>query len=232
MTLSEVAIKRPVFTVMLMVALVVLGWFGFKRLGTDLFPDVSFPVVMVSVPYPGAGPQEVENLVTKPIEDSVISLNGIDRVRSFSREGVSQTIVLFKLGVDISDAATQVRERVAGIRYKLPDAVEEPSILRFDVSSAPILTYTMNTTGSLSQARQFLEDVIKPELEQVAGVAAVNIQGGAKREVQVDLVRDKINALGLTPGAIVQRLRAENLNVPAGRFDEGKREISVRKALA
>ncbi len=228
MTLSEVAIKRPVFTVMLMVALLVLGWFGFKRLGTDLFPDVSFPVVMVSVPYPGAGPQEVENLVTKPIEDSVISLNGIDRVRSFSREGVSQTIVLFKLGVDISDAATQVRERIAGIRYKLPDAVDEPSILRFDVSSAPILTYTMNTTGSLSQARRFLEDVIKPELEQVSGVAAVNIQGGAKREVQVDLVRDKINALGLSPGAIVQRLRAENLNVPAGRFDEGKREISVR----
>lgn len=228
MTLSEVAIKRPVFTVMLMVALLVLGWFGFKRMGTDLFPDVSFPVVMVNVPYPGAGPQEVENLVTKPIEDSVISLSGIDRVRSFSREGVSQTMVLFKLGVDISDAATQVRERVAGVRYKLPQAAEEPSILRFDVSSAPVLTYTMNTTGSLSGARKFLEDVVKPELEQVDGVAAVNIQGGAKREVQVDLDRDKINGLGLSPGGIVQRLRAENLNVPAGRFEEGAREISVR----
>ncbi len=228
MTLSEVAIKRPVFTVMLMVALLVLGWFGFKKLGTDLFPDVSFPVVTVTVPYPGASPQEVENLVTKPIEDSVISLNGIDRVRSFSREGVSQVVVLFKLNVDIVDAATQVRERVAGVRYKLPDAADEPSIQRLDVSAAAALTYTMKTTGSLSEVRKYVDDVLKPELEQVDGVAAVNVQGGGKREVQVDLDRDKINALGLSPSAIVQRLQAENLNVPAGRFDEGEREISVR----
>ncbi len=228
MTLSEVAIKRPVFTVMLMVALLVLGWFGFKKLGTDLFPDVSFPVVTVTVPYPGASPSEVENLVTKPIEDSVISLNGIDRVRSFSREGVSQVVVLFKLDVDIVDAATQVRERVAGVRYKLPQAAEEPSILRLDVSAAAALTYTIKTNGSLSEARKFIEDVVKPELEQVEGVAAVNVQGGAEREIQVELDRDKINALGLSPGAIVQRLQAENLNVPAGRFNEGEREISVR----
>jgi len=118
--LSAIAIKRPVFTVMMTLALLVLGVLGFKRLGTDLFPDVSFPVVMVTIAYPGASPDEVENLVSKPVEDAVIGLNGIDRVRSFSREGMSQTWVMFKLGVDIADAATQVRERVSQIRYKFP----------------------------------------------------------------------------------------------------------------
>src|SRR5277367_4742705 len=106
MSLSSVAIRRPVFTVMMTVALLVLGFLGMRRLGTDLFPDVSIPVVTVNIVYPGAGPREVETLVTRPVEDSVVSLNGIDRVRTFSREGLSSTVVMFKLGVDLSDAAT------------------------------------------------------------------------------------------------------------------------------
>jgi hydrophobe/amphiphile efflux-1 (HAE1) family protein len=226
--LSAIAIKRPVFTVMMTVALMVLGVLGFKRLGTDLFPDVSFPMVMVNVAYPGASPDEVENLVSKPIEDAVIGLNGIDRVRSFSREGQSQTLVMFKLGNDIADAATQVRERVSQIRYKFPTDVKEPVIGRFDVSAAPVLTYTLQSTGSLSAARKFADDVIKPELEQVDGVAAVNTNGGGVREIEIQLDRTRLDAINVSPGAVVQRLRAENLTVPAGRFKEGAREISVR----
>src|SRR5262245_53866874 len=111
MTLSSVAIKRPVFTVMVTVAMLVLGLVGFTRLGSDLFPDVSFPVVSVVVPYPGASPAEVEALVSKPVEDSVIGINGIDRVRTFSREGSATVLVLFNLGVDVVQAATEVRER-------------------------------------------------------------------------------------------------------------------------
>ena len=228
MNISEIAIKRPVFTVMVTLAIFVLGVLGLSRLGTDLFPDVAFPVVMVTVPYPGASPTEIENLVTKPVEDAVISLNGIDRVRSFSREGVSITWVMFKLGTELSDAATQVRERVAQVRYKFPAEVKEPTIGRFDVGAAPVLTYTVSGAGSMSAVRKFTDDVIKPDLEQVDGVAAVNVQGGGVREVQVDLNRSRLDALGLSPGLIAQRLRAENLNVPAGHFDEGQREISVR----
>ncbi|HLK44415.1 MAG TPA: efflux RND transporter permease subunit, partial [Acidimicrobiales bacterium] len=133
MNLSAIAIKRPVFTVMVTLALMVLGLVGYSRLGTDLFPDVTFPGVVVTVPYPGASPAEVEQLVSKPLEDSVVSLNGIDRVRTFSREGSSTTFVIFKLGVDIQEAATEVRERVAQARYKLPQEVKEPAIARFDV---------------------------------------------------------------------------------------------------
>src|SRR5262249_40172603 len=134
---------------------------------------VTFTVVSINVVYPGAGPREVETLVSKPIEDAVVSLNGIDRVRTFSREGMSQTLVIFKLGVDIQEAATEVRERIAGIRAKFPDDVKEPSIARFDVASVPVLIYTVRGAGSLSATRKFAEDVIKPALEQVEGVATV-----------------------------------------------------------
>lgn len=228
MNLSAIAIRRPVFTVMVTLAIFVLGVVGFKELGTDLFPDVTFPAVVVTVPYPGASPSEVENLVTKPLEDNVVSLNGIDRVRSFSREGSSMVFVMFNLGTNIDEAATEVRERVSIAKAKFPTDVKEPSISRFDVSAAPVLTYTLSGPGSLSQLRKFAEDEIRPKLEQVSGVAAVDINGGATREIRVALDRAKVDALGLSPGAIVQRLRAENLNVPAGHFSEGDREVSVR----
>ena len=228
MTLSSVAIKRPVFTVMITVAMLVLGLVGFRRLGSDLFPDVSFPGVTVVVPYPGASPAEVESLVSKPVEDAVIGINGIDRVRSFSREGSAMVFVLFNLGVDVTQAATEVRERVSQARYKLPTETKEPLISRFDVSISPVLTYTLRGAGSLAELREYTDDVIRPALEQVDGVAAVDIRGGAEREVRVLLDRPKLDALGIGIGQVVQKLRAENLNVPAGHFDEGLREVSVR----
>jgi HAE1 family hydrophobic/amphiphilic exporter-1 len=228
LNISAIAIKRPVFTVMVTTALLVLGFMGFARLGSDLFPDVSFPAVVVTVPYPGAGPSEVEQLVSKPLEDSVVSINGIDRVRSYSREGSSMLFVMFNLGVDVKDAATEVRERISQVRYKLPPETKEPIVQRFDVSAAPVLTYTLRGGGSLSELRAYADDVLRPALEQVEGVAAVDVKGGAKREIRVELDRARVDALGLSPGQIVQRLRMENLNVPAGHYDEGTREISVR----
>ncbi|MBL0195724.1 MAG: efflux RND transporter permease subunit [Myxococcales bacterium] len=229
MNISSIAINRPVFTVMVTLALMVLGVMGYTQLGTDLFPDVSFPVVAVTVPYPGAAPGEVEQLVTRPLEEAVVSLNGIDRVKTYSREGASQVIVLFKLDVDIQQAATEVRERVAQTRYKLPTETKEPLISRIDVGAAPVITYTLEGGGrSLSETAKFARDVIKPSLEQVEGVAAVNVLGGAEREVHVDLDLARIDALHLSPIAILQQLRAQNLNVPAGHFDEGVKEISVR----
>lgn len=229
MNLSAISINRPVLTVMVSVALMVLGLMGLARLGTDLFPDVNFPVVSVNIPYPGASPREVEQLVTKPIEDAVVSMNGIDRIKTMSREGLSTVIILFKLGVNIEEAATQVRERVAQTRYKLPQETKEPAVSRIDVGAAPVLTYTLSAPGrSLPDTGQYARDVIKPALEQVDGVAAVQVKGAAEREVQVNLDRAKIDALGLSPLAVMQQIRAHNLNVPAGHYDEGVREITVR----
>jgi hydrophobe/amphiphile efflux-1 (HAE1) family protein len=213
---------------MVTVALLVLGLVGLSRLGTDLFPDVSLPIVSVSIVYPGASPTEVESQVTKPVEDIVVSLNGVDRVMTYSRESLSTTIIQFKLGVDIQEAATQVRERIAQVRFKLPAEVKEPAVSRIDVGAIPVLTYTLNAPGSLSAIRKFADDVVRPTLEQVDGVAAVTIKGGADREVKVDLDPQELDARGLSPDAIVRSLRAANVTVPAGHFDLGAREISVR----
>jgi len=228
MNLSSVAINRPVFTTMCAAGVLILGIMSLNRLGTDLFPDVAMPVVAVTIPYPGASPSEVETLVTKPVEDAVISINGIDRVRSFSREGLSSTILMFKLSTDVSEAATQVRERVSQMRYKLPKDALEPTINRFDISANAIITYTLRGDRPLSEVRKFAEDVIKPNLEQVDGVASVEVKGGAKREVTVKLDRARLDALGLSPALVSQRLQLANLNVPAGRIEEGITEVSVR----
>jgi hydrophobe/amphiphile efflux-1 (HAE1) family protein len=229
MNISEIAIKRPVFTVMVTFACMVFGLLGLSRLGTDLFPDVDFPIVTVNIAYPGASPSEVETLVSKPIEDAVVSLSGIDRVRTYSREGMSSTLIIFKLGVDLQEAATQVRERVAQTRFKLPQEIKEPAIARFDVGSTPVLIYTLGGSGrSLADTAKFARDVVKVQLEQVDGVAAVDVLGGAEREIHVNLDLAKIDALHLSPLAVMERLRAQNLTVPAGHFDEGGREISVR----
>ncbi len=228
MNLSAIAIKRPVFTVMVMLALVVLGLTGLSNLGTDLFPDVSVPVVSINVVYPGASPNEVETLITKPIEDVVVSLNGIDRVTSSSRESLSTVVVLFKLGTDVEEAATQVRERVAQVRATLPIDIKEPAVSRIDTSAMPVLFYTLHGKKPLYELRKFTDDVIRPSLEQVDGVAQVTITGGPDREIHVNLDQAKLDALRLTPATVVGALRAGGVTVPAGRLTQGAREVSIR----
>jgi hydrophobe/amphiphile efflux-1 (HAE1) family protein len=228
MNLSAIAVKRPVFTVMVTLALVVLGLTGLQRLGTDLFPDVSIPVVAVSIAYPGAGPEEVESRVTKPLEEVLVSLNGLDRLQSTSREGVSQVAVLFKLGTNVEEAATQVRERIAQVRPQLPPEVKEPSVSRIDTSAIPVLTYSLHGKRPLPELRKFAQDVVRPAIEQVDGVAQLQISGGAERELHVDLDRAKLDALGLTPDAVVSALRLGGVTIPTGRLTQGKNEVSVR----
>jgi len=228
LNLSAVAIKRPVFTVMVAFGLIVLGLMGLTRLGTDLFPDVSFPVVTVTVVYPGAAPAEVESLVTKPLEDDIVSLNGIDRVMSNSREGVSTVIALFKLGANIEEATTQVRERVARNRMKLPRDILEPSVGRLDTNAAPVIVYTVRGKRSLNELRKFVDDVVRPELEQVDGVAKVSVNGGADREFHVNLDQARLDALRLSPDRVVQALRMGGLTVPAGKVTQGTEDIAIR----
>jgi len=228
MNLSAIAIKRPVFTVMVITALLVLGVVGMSKLGTDLFPDVSIPVVNVEVAYPGASPEEVETLVTKPLEDALVSLNGIDHIITASREGQSTVGILFKLEIDIEEAATQVREHVAQVRSKLPIEVKEPAISRIDTGAAPILVYTLHGKKPLNELRKFTDDVIRPGLEQVDGVAAVSISGGPEREIHVNLDQTKLDALAITPDAIVRALKMGGMTVPAGRLTQGTNEVSVR----
>ena len=227
MTLSDLSIKRPVFTTMTSLLLVVLGLLGVSRLGTDLFPDVSFPFVAVTTVYRGAGPSEVESQVNKPIEDAVAGIQGVDTIQSFSRENVGLVFVQFKLTVPLDRAVQEVRDKVAGVA-NLPRDADMPKVSRIDIGASPIVTYAVNADMESSRLRQLLKDKLEPAMAQIEGVAQVRIVGGDVREVRVDVDLDKAKAAGVAPASIAERIGMENVDVPAGRFDLGPTELTVR----
>ncbi len=229
MTLSDIAIRRPVFTIVMQLVLIVLGLISLKDMGTDLFPDVSFPFVMVSTVYPGASPGEVESEVTKPIEDAVAGIAGLDTVRSSSRESFSMVFVIFKMATNVDQAAQDVRDRISAVRAKLPTDATDPTIRRVDVGATPILMYVASQEGVPNQeVKKLIEDKLRPLLERVPGVAAVEVTGGADREVKVEVDRKRLDALNLPLTQIVDKLKMDNMAVPAGHFAQDKQEISVR----
>ena len=228
MSLSDVAIKRPVFTSMMALCLIVLGVMGLTRLGTDLFPDVTFPVVMVTTLYKGAGPGEIETQVTKPLEDSIAGISGIDKMHSWSRENASAIAVQFKLTESLDRATQEVRDKVAAAQSLLPHDADLPKVSRVDIGAAPILTYAVGADLSSQKLRKQIEDRIQPSLQQIEGVAEVRITGGDVREIQVDLDLDKVKSVGISPYEIAQRIGLENLNLPAGHLALGPTELTVR----
>ena len=228
MTLSDVAIRRPVFTGMMSVTLVVLGFLGYSRLGTDLYPDVTFPFVTISTVYPGAAPADVEQSVTKPIEDAVSSISGINRVFSFSRENLSLVFIEFKLSVALGEGVQNVRDKVGVAQGLLPLGAKAPVIAQFDVAAQPVLIFSAAAGTDPVGLRDLLDDQVRPRLEQLEGVAAVRITGGGEAEVAVELFRDRLAALQLTPDAVFQRLQAEHLDLPGGRFPSGDAEVGIR----
>ncbi|MFN7130570.1 MAG: efflux RND transporter permease subunit, partial [Myxococcales bacterium] len=228
MLLSDVSIKRPVFTAMMSVCLMVLGYMGIRQLGTDLFPDVTFPIVVVSTVYRGAGPGEIENQVVKPIEDAVAGISGVDKIHSWSRENVGLVVVQFKLSQSIDTAVQEVRDKVAGVGNLLPRDADAPQVSRVDVGATPILTYAASAELDTQRLRKLIEDRVKPALAQIEGVAEVRITGGDVREIQVDVSLDRAKAAGVAPAEIAQRLAMENLDLPAGRMALGPTELTVR----
>src|SRR5512138_2055933 len=227
MFLTEISIRRPVFTAMVTVALMTLGVLGARNLGVDLYPKVDFPVTVIVTPYPGAGPEEVEQLVTKPVEEAVSAINGIEKVRSFSRDSVSTVIVEFGLKTDAKEASSDVRDRLAAARGKLPAEIEDPIVQRFDFAAMPVVVYALAGRDP-AEARRIADDVVKPRLEAVDGVAGVSVVGGLKREVRLLADPAKLEAHGLSLAGLAQQLGAESFDLPAGRIDSGAAEMSVR----
>jgi hydrophobic/amphiphilic exporter-1 (mainly G- bacteria), HAE1 family len=228
MNISDIAIRRPVFTTMVTMGLAVLGLIAYQRLETDMYPDVTLPLISVSVLYPGASPEDIEREVVKPIEESVVSINHIDYVSSVSRDSLAQVFLVFKLEADFDKAANDVRDKISAIRNKLPDAAEEPVVQKFDLGAAPVLVYTAHADLPSDKVRDIVEDRIKPELERVPGVARVDINGGREREIRVELDPVKLAALRITPANVVQQLKLENASVPAGHYTSDGKEIAVR----
>ncbi len=228
MWISDTSIKRPVFATMVIASFMVLGIVSMTRLGIDLFPEVNFPFVNVSVVYPGAAPEEVETLVTKPIEDAIAGINGVKRVISTSTEGFSRVGIELRLEVDPQAATAEVREKVAAIRSRLPEQIEDPTIERFDVAALPIMVYAVGSAQPSDVTRRQVEDDLKPLLEQIDGVAAVEVNGGEVREIQVDLDPRRLEALNVPLQEVASRLAAENLDVPGGQVKRDGRSVSLR----
>jgi len=204
MTLSDLSIKRPVFTTMMSLLLIVLGLLGGSRLGTDLFPDVSLPFVSIMTVYRGAGPSEIEAQVNKPLEDAVAGIQGVDTIQSFSRENVGLVFVQFKLSVPIDRAVQEVRDKVASVQ-NLPRDVTTPRVSRIDIGAAPIVTYAVNAEMESSLLRQLIKERIEPSLSQLEGVAQVRTVGGDQREIRVDVDLDKAKAAGVAPAQVAER---------------------------
>ena len=226
--LSDVAISRPVFTAMMSLAILVLGLLGYSRLAVDLYPAVNFPFLLVQTVYPGASPADIERDVTDPLEDAVGGISGINKLQSFSRDSVSLLMIQFSLDTDLDEATNTVRDRIGAAGKKLPSAADPPLIRQVDIGALPVLIVALSTDGGVNGTRQLAEDRLAPLLEQVDGVGVVNIVGGQKREIQVDLDLGKLAALGIGSREVAERIGYENISVPIGQFKSSDYTIAVR----
>jgi len=234
MWFTQVSLRNPVFATMVMVAFVVLGAFSLQRLQVDQFPNIDFPVVVVTTAYPGASPEIVESEVTKKVEEAVNAIAGVNTLTSRSHEGSSVVIIEFQLTVDGRKAAEDVREKIAILRPTLRDEVEEPRVLRFDPASRAIWSVAVVPQAGDGKAPSavalttWAEQVLKKRLENVRGVGSVTLVGGTKRSVNIDLDPRAMEALGVTTDQVNAAVRSENQDLPVGTLKTHERERVVQ----
>lgn len=222
-------IRRPVFTTMLVLLLVVFGIRSYPEIGVDLNPDVDLPIVSVRVTYDGASPEEMETLITKPIENRVSQVAGIKTLSSTVLEGYSETVLEFNLGVDPQDMASEVREKVASVRKRLPDDIDEPVVQTVDLSARSIVAYTFSSNArSRSEIRRLVQDTVKDELQMVEGVSEVNVYGASQRAMRIVLKPEKLAEYGITYQIVRDKINVNNYNTPGGKVKNKSMEITVR----
>ncbi|MBI2223216.1 MAG: efflux RND transporter permease subunit [Acidobacteria bacterium] len=229
MSLPELCVKRPVFATMLVSALVVLGIFSFRDLGVDLFPKADPATVSITVLLPGASPGEVNSSIVEPLESALSSVSGVDELLATVREGNAQITCRFVLEREIDDAAQDVREKVARAMRHLPPQVQPPIIEKVDPDSAPVFTVVASASDmSLRTLTEVADKQIKRALETVDGVGEVSLAGGRAREVHVTLDIEKLAAHGISVNQVRDAVDAENVEVPGGKLEQGKSELTLR----
>lgn len=228
MDLAKLSISRPTFVTCIIILMLAVGFISMKRLGVDLFPDISFPVVSVSTTYPGAGPEEIETLVSKPVEDEISTISGLKRLTSTNQEGISIVVAEFNSDTDVKFAEQQIRDRVSAARKKMPNDVDLPVVRRIDPSDLPVLTLSVNANLPPAKLFDLANEMIKPRLEQVSKVGLVEVLGGRKREIHIKLNRDRLHAYGISATQVAARLAAAGENIPAGKTDKGGIETVYR----
>lgn len=228
MKIWEICIRKPIFTLMLVLAPVVLGLAAYPQLGVDLFPNVDLPVVVVTMTLKGASVEEMETSVTKEVEEVVNTISGIDELRSTTKEGYSQVIINFHLYKDGDIAAQEVRDKIATILSRLPVGTDPPLIDKFDIDAAPVATIAVSGSRNFREVTEIARKSIKEDLETVQGVGAVTLVGGQRRAVNVYIDTDKLAAYLLSAEDVRQALIRQNLELPGGRVDQGQQEMVLR----
>jgi HAE1 family hydrophobic/amphiphilic exporter-1 len=228
MSIPRLAIERPVTMFMLSAVIVLLGAISLTRLPVDLMPEFAQPTITVNVTYSGVGPLEMEELVTRPIEQAVSAVAGLERVESTSAEGRSNVRLNFNWGTDMSEAADEVRTRLDRIRGRLPENADAPTVFKADSNAQPIINLAVEGDFDPVTLREIAQNDLSPRLERVNGVAAVQVNGGLRRQIHVELSKEKITALNLSVDRVVQTLRQENQNLPLGEVSQGDATYLVR----
>ncbi len=228
MNLADLSIKRPIFITCIVILLLVVGYMSLKSLPVDLFPDVNFPIVTVTTVYPGAGPSEIETLVTKPVEDELSTISGMKRLTSKSFEGVSQVVAEFRLETDIKYAEQQIRDRVSVAKTKMPREAKEPVIRRIDPADQAILSLSLESDLAPAELFDVADQMVKPRFEQIKDVGTVDIVGGRKREIHVYMDRNKLRDREIPVVGVAARLASSGQNIPSGKVNEGKSETVFR----
>ena len=228
MKLSRIAVNRPITTLMIVLIVIVLGVVSLGRLNIDLLPDMAFPAAVVVTSYEGVGPQEIESLVTRPVEEALGTVENVESITSLSQQGMSLVIAEFDWGTDMDFATLDIREKIDLFKGFFPDGVDNPMIFKFDPAIMPIMSFAVS--GDMDQAaiRAFAEDAVKNRLERIEGVASVEISGGLIREIQIILHPEQLEGYNLSIAQVAQALQLENLNLPGGKVYEGKQELIVR----
>jgi HAE1 family hydrophobic/amphiphilic exporter-1 len=229
MKIVNLAVKRPVSMIIILSIILILGMFTFSKLSVDLYPDMKLPIAAVITSYSGAGPEEVESQVSKPLESTLSTLSNVKQIDSRSSAGSSLIIIRYNWGTNMDTAVNDIREKTSMVEQYLPSGADKPTVYKMDPTMMPIIQIGISGQDmTLAQLQSFADDVIEPRLSRVPEIASVYVTGGLEREVKVKINRTRLENYGLSLGQVNQVLAAENFNVSAGKVQEGSGEYYVR----
>jgi len=228
MWLTSLSIRRPLMILMAVLAIMLAGYMGYRSMAVDLLPSVKFPYVGVVVTYPGAGPREVETRITKPVENAVAGAPGVKNIFSTSGDGYSSVLMEFKDGIDPDTAAQDVERRVNQVRAALPEDAMDPTISKYNPEDSPIIVAGVSWDRNPNAVFTLVDETIRPRLEAIEGIAAVQVMGGHEREIQVSVDRQRLEGRSLSITQVTSALAASNLSAPAGYVQQGSREYNLR----
>jgi hydrophobic/amphiphilic exporter-1 (mainly G- bacteria), HAE1 family len=228
MSITTVSIKRPVAMMMFIVALLIFGVVAFINLAIDLMPNIEFPYVTVQMVYPGAGPEEIETSVLKPVEEQLATIANIKNVTSYGTEGVGFVILEFNMGTDPDLAAIDVKDKVDALLYTLPKDLQKPVIGKFDINSQPIIDCALTGTQSPDELRRIAEKTVKERLVKIPGVAQISVVGGHEREIHINLRKDRLEASKVALPTIIGIVGAQTVNFPGGHISGTRKEYTIR----